>query len=57
MKNISSYNDKNERHGYWVVYHLNGNIRYKGNWVNDTKNGYWEEYNSNGKLLLKEFYI
>lgn len=29
MKNITSYNDKNERHGYWEYYYYNGNLKSK----------------------------
>ena len=30
MKNITLYNDKNERHGYWeYYYYYNGNLKSK----------------------------
>tara|TARA_R110002126_G_scaffold82497_5_gene202184 strand:- start:57 stop:227 length:171 start_codon:yes stop_codon:yes gene_type:complete len=43
--------------GYWEVYHLNGMIFSKGNYVNGQLHGFWEFYCSNGKLWHKAFYI
>jgi antitoxin component YwqK of YwqJK toxin-antitoxin module len=47
---MNKLNDKGERHGYWERYRANGNLDWKGNYVNDRRNGYWEFYWKNGKL-------
>lgn len=57
MKNITTCNDKGQAHGYWEVYWDNGNLSYKGNYINVKKHGCWEWYYNNGKPRLKEFYI
>ena len=57
MKNIESYNDKGERHGYWEEYHSNGKLWYKGNYINDKYDGYWKGYHSNGNLRYKGNYV
>ena len=44
MKDIETYNDKLEPHGYWERYSDNGNLKYKGNYNNGRKDGYWELY-------------
>ena len=41
---------------YWEVYHDNGKLWYKGNYVNGIREGYWEWLYSNGKLSSKEYY-
>ncbi len=56
-KDITPYNEKGERHGYWEKYYLNGNLWYKGNYVNGNRHGYWEWYHDNGKLKDKIYYI
>jgi antitoxin component YwqK of YwqJK toxin-antitoxin module len=56
-KDIRPYNDKGERHGYWEKYYLNGNLWYKGNYVNGNRHGYWEWYHDNGQLDSKIYYI
>ncbi len=56
-KDIRPYNDKGERHGYWESYYSNGQLGYKGNYVNGIKHGYWESYHYNGKLINKTYYI
>jgi antitoxin component YwqK of YwqJK toxin-antitoxin module len=55
-KNISSYNDQGEAHGYWEEYYSNGQLWYKGNYVNGNEHGYWESYYSNGQLYYKGNY-
>lgn len=44
-------------HGYWEIYHKNGNLFYKGNFINNKEEGYWEDYFSNGKLWRKGNFI
>jgi antitoxin component YwqK of YwqJK toxin-antitoxin module len=56
-KDISSYNDQGEAHGYWEVYWNNGQLLYKGNYINGKEHGYWEWYYDNGKLNTKIYYI
>jgi antitoxin component YwqK of YwqJK toxin-antitoxin module len=53
---INLYNDKGERHGYWERYYDNGQLSYKGNYVNGNKHGYWEIYFDNGNLYYKGYY-
>jgi antitoxin component YwqK of YwqJK toxin-antitoxin module len=54
---INLYNEKGERHGYWEIYHDNGQLCYKGNYVNDNRHGYWESYYRNGQLESKGNYV
>ena len=56
-KDITPYNDQDERHGYWERYWDNGQLWYKGNYVNGKQHGYWERYYPNGKLKDKIYYI
>lgn len=57
MKDIKPYNKKNKRHGYWEIYHYDGNLEYKGNYINGKPIGYFEVYHRNKSLLYKRFYI
>jgi len=41
---ITPLNNKNQKHGYWERYYLNGDLQYKGYFINDNCNGYWEHY-------------
>ena len=56
-KNIAPRNEKGESHGYWECYYSNGQLYYKGNYVNGIKDGYWEEYFYTGKLLCKGKFV
>ncbi len=56
-KNITPRNDKGEAHGYWEEYFSNGQLSYKGNYVNGNRHGYWERYWDNGQLDSKIYYI
>ena len=56
-KDITPRNEKGERHGYWESYFDNGQLWYKGNYVNGNKHGYWERYYRNGELESKIYYI
>jgi antitoxin component YwqK of YwqJK toxin-antitoxin module len=40
-KDIKSYNDKGKKHGLWEVYWSNGQLRFKGNYINGQRIGYW----------------
>ncbi len=55
---MNEYNDKGLKEGYWERYYSNGNLNYRGNYINDTKNGYWEvHYYVNGNLCRSGNYI
>ena len=56
-KDIKPINEKGEPHGYWESYYYNGQLCYKGNFVNGKQHGYWEDYWSDGKLKSKIYYI
>jgi len=59
-KDIQPINEKGERHdehGYWEHYHYNGQLWFKGNYVDGNRHGYWEEYYPNGQLKSKIYYI
>ena len=49
--NGSLINGKSE--GYWVSYHDNGQLMYKGEYKNNKKVGYWVAYWDNGQLWYK----
>jgi len=51
-KVITSFNEKNQRHGYWELYWTNGKIFYKRFYVNGIENGYEEYYHPNQYLEL-----
>ena len=53
---INLFNAKGEKHGYWESYYDNGNLWYKGNYVDGKEHGYWESYYYNGNLYYKGFY-
>ena len=53
MNLINLYNEKGEKHGYWEYYFDNGQLDYKGSYLNGEMHGYWESYWSNGQLLYK----
>jgi antitoxin component YwqK of YwqJK toxin-antitoxin module len=50
-------NNQDQPHGYWESYWSNGQLRYKGNYINGKEDGYWEVYHSNGQLRYKGNYI
>jgi antitoxin component YwqK of YwqJK toxin-antitoxin module len=57
-KDITPCNDQGKRHGYWERYYTNGQLYYKGNFVDGIKHGYWEYYYySNGQLYSKGNYV
>jgi antitoxin component YwqK of YwqJK toxin-antitoxin module len=56
-KDIKPLNENGERHGYWEDYYSNGQLAYKGNYVNSNRHGYWEVYYNNGQLVNKTYYI
>lgn len=44
MQDNTPRNEKGQRHGYWERYNPNGQILYKGMYINGVEYGYWEEY-------------
>ena len=54
---INLYNAKGEKHGLWIDYHSNGQLWYKGHYVNGKKEGYWEWYYFNGQLWWKGHFV
>ena len=56
-KHIKPVNEKGQRHGYWEVYWGDGNIAFKGNYINNEPDGYWEVYWANGNLNYKGTYV
>ena len=54
---INLYNAKGEKHGYWESYWNNGNLWYKGNYVDGKEHGYCEVYYFNGNLDYKGTYV
>jgi antitoxin component YwqK of YwqJK toxin-antitoxin module len=54
---INLYNAKGEKHGYWEDYYSNGNLYYKGTYVDGYRHGYWEYYWGNGNLSDKGNYV
>ena len=53
---INLYNERGEEHGYWEWYYPNGQLDYKGDYVNGNRHGYWEVYHSNGDLEFNGYY-
>jgi antitoxin component YwqK of YwqJK toxin-antitoxin module len=56
-QNITPHNDNNLPHGYYEEYFSNGQIWYKGTYINGIITGYWKYYYDNGKLCCKGYYI
>jgi antitoxin component YwqK of YwqJK toxin-antitoxin module len=56
-QDITPTNDKVEKHGYWERYYLNGQLFFKGNFVNGKAHGYFEWYHSNGQLYFKGNFV
>lgn len=55
--NKKPYNDIGQRHGIWVVYWTNGNLQYKGNYINGKENGLWQQYFSDLRPFSQGNYI
>jgi antitoxin component YwqK of YwqJK toxin-antitoxin module len=55
-KDITPRNENNQPHGYWESYFSDGQLNYKGNYVNGKPHGYWDSYWDNGELDYKGFY-
>jgi len=55
-KNITSFNDKGEGHGYWERYY-DGHLWYKRFFHNGKEIGYEETYWHSGKLQDKIYHL
>jgi len=57
-KDIVPRNDKGQRHGYWEMYWINGNLSIKCVYHNGKEIGYegWYYY-VNGKIEEKKYHI
>ena len=53
---MNNYNENNQRHGPWEDYWSNGQIFWKGDYLNGNKNGLFETYFDNGQLYWKGKY-
>ena len=42
-KPITPRNHKYQAHGLWINNYFNGDLLYKGHWVNGIRHGYWIE--------------
>ena len=54
---MNAYNEQGEKHGYWETCYSNGNLEYKGSYVNGKLHGLQEGYYSKGKPWYKVNYI
>ena len=54
---MNKRNEKNQRHGPWEKYWVNGQLYWKGTYLNGIHHGLWESYRDNGKLLYKGSFI
>jgi antitoxin component YwqK of YwqJK toxin-antitoxin module len=53
MQDIKPINDVAQRHGLWEKYHPNGQLYFKGAYINGKYDGLWITYYSNGQLCYK----
>jgi len=56
-EDIKPRNANGERHGDWIVYWDNGELFYKGSFINNKRHGDWIDYYHNGQLDYKGSYI
>ena len=58
MREIQPRNKEGKEHGYHEGYFSNGNLWYKGNYINGQEDGYWEwHWFGGGELMSKIYYI
>ena len=53
---INLYDETGNKHGLWESYFSNGQLSYKGNYVNGEQHGLWESYYDNGQLHYRREY-
>ena len=54
---MNQYNEKGLKHGPWEIYGSNGNLMYKGTFVNGKEHRLHNFYHSDNKLYLKQYYL
>ncbi len=50
---IMEYNEKGLVHGSWETYHYNGQLSFKGYYINGEKHGPWVTFYFNGELAFE----
>jgi antitoxin component YwqK of YwqJK toxin-antitoxin module len=55
--NKSPINAKGQQHGIWEKYYDNGQLYYKGTYINGQRHGPWEQYHKTGQLCYKQTFI
>ena len=53
---IKQYNEAGDADGYWEIYYSNGQLDFKGTYINGLRHGLWETYLFNGELYFKGRY-
>lgn len=53
---ITPYNNNGQADGYWKQYYSNGQLAFKGNFVDGKRHGYWEAYYEDGTLAFKGYF-
>jgi antitoxin component YwqK of YwqJK toxin-antitoxin module len=56
-KSKGQFNVEDKRDGYWEYYYENGQLRFKGNFINGIEDGLLEFYYENGQLHYKGNFI
>ena len=56
-KDITPFNNKGQRHGYWKVYWQSGILWHEGLYINDKHIGIWIFCDYYGNIEHKEYYI
>lgn len=55
---INITNEIGQRHGLWIHYRYNGNLGYKGKYINDLNYGYWiDNYYITAPKSIITFYL
>jgi antitoxin component YwqK of YwqJK toxin-antitoxin module len=54
---MNQRNKYGNRDGNWEDHYFNGQLSYKGTFLNGEPDGPWESYRDNGKLLYKGSFI
>jgi antitoxin component YwqK of YwqJK toxin-antitoxin module len=57
IKDKRPLNEVNQAHGYWEVYYPNGQLHFKGLFVNSDVIGPYESYSEDGSLTLKCIFL
>ena len=57
MQNKTPKNEKGQKHSLWEEYYSNGNLEYKGSYINGKRHGFFEEYYPNGNPYYKGSYL